>query len=204
VVVLAKELHLGRIVAASAGAQEPPRQCVHGPGQDQVHRDRGQQSAHDRAGRRALSEHEMHDQKTERVEHRDDCDRRERRVRAVPPRRLAVTADPVAGDREHERRQPEVAERRGVDEQSGIEAADGAEDRAAQQRDGDERDKKDFRHAADHVHLREDRDLQNRRDEEQHRGLEAVDRVHRFFVGISAATTSSESNRANGVTCTVR
>ena len=146
----------------------------------------------------------MHDQQPERVEHGDDRDRRERRVPAVASGRLAVAADPVAGDREHERREPEGAERRCVDEQAGEEAADRAEDRAAQQRDGDERDEQDVRHAAEHVHLREDRDLEDRRDEEQHRGLEAVDPVHRFFVEISAATASSESNRANGVTCTVR
>ena len=122
---------------------------------------------------------------------------------AVAAGRLAVAADPVAGDREHERRQAERAERRRVDDQAREEAAEGADDRAAQQRDGDERHEQKVRHASEDVHLREDRDLEDRRDEEEHRGLDAVEPVHRCLVEISAATASSESSCANGVTCTV-
>ena len=140
----------------------------------------------------------------DRVEHGDDGDRGERRVRAVAAGRLAVAPDPVAGERQHERRQPELAERRRVDEEAGEEAADRADDGAAQERDGDERHEHEIRHAAEHVHLREDRDLKDRRDEEQCRGLEAVDARHRFFVETSAATASSESKLANGWTFTVR
>ena len=61
-----------------------------------------------------------------------------------------------------------------------------------------------FQVAAEHAGLGEDRELQDRRDEQQSRGLEAVDRAHCRLVGTSAATASSESKRANGVTCTVR
>ena len=128
----------------------------------------------------------------------------ERRVRAVAAGGLAVPADPVARDRQHERRETELPERRGVDEQAGEEAADRAGDRAAQQRDCDEHHEQEVGDAAEDVHLREDRDLEDRRDEEEHRGLEAVEDAHRFLVEMSAATASSESKRANGATVTVR
>ena len=69
---------------------------------------------------------------------------------------------------------------------------------------GDEHHEQKVWDAAEHVRLREDRYLENRRDEEDDRGLDSVDAVHRFFVEMSAATVSSESKRANGSTCTVR
>ena len=72
---------------------------------------------------------------------------------AVAAGRLAVAADPVAGEREQERGEPERPERRGVDEQPGEEAADGADDRAAEERDRDERDEQEVGHAAEHVEI---------------------------------------------------
>ena len=129
-------------------------------------------------------------------------------MRAVAPGGLAVAADPVAGERQDERGEAELAERRRVDEQAGEEAARGADDRPAQQRHGDERHEQEVGHAAEHVDLREDRDLKDRRDEEQRRGLEAVDRRHgsfgERFVATRAATESSESKWANGATWIVR
>ena len=126
-------------------------------------------------------------------------------MRAVAARRLAVAADPVAGDRQHERGQPELRERRGVDEQPAEETADRTEERAAQQRDGDERHEQQVGLAAEHARLREDRDLEDRRDEQEHRGLEAVDAGHRLLRSRRGRRpTSSESKLANGLTCTVR
>ncbi len=123
---------------------------------------------------------------------------------AIASGRLSVASDPVAGDGEHERGQSQRAERRSVDEQSGEEAAERADDRSAQKRHGHEHDEQEVGHAAEHVHLREDRYLKDRRDEEEHRGLEAVDSVHRCVFGISAATASSDWSCADGVTCTLR
>ena len=127
---------------------------------------------------------------------------------AIASGRLAVAPDPVAGDRQHERRETEPAERRGVDEQPGEEASACADDRPAEERDGDEHHEQHIRHASEHVHLREDRDLHDRREEEERGGLDAVDDVHGSFgvrfVATRAATESSEPSDANGVTCTVR
>ena len=75
----------------------------------------------------------------------------ERRVGAVAAGRLAVAADPVAGDREQQRGDAERPEVRRVDEQPGPEAGDGAEDRAAQQRDAEQRDEQEVRRAAEDV-----------------------------------------------------
>ena len=125
---------------------------------------------------------------------------------AVASGRLAVAADPVPGDREHQRGEPELSERRRVDDQAGAEAADRADDRAAKQRDGDERHEQQVRHAAEQVDLGEDRDLDDRRDEEDHRGLDAVEHAHGSFgagfVETSAVTESSDPNWAYGATCT--
>ena len=88
-------------------------------------------------------------------------------MRAVASGRLAVASDPVAGDREDERREPEPAERRGVDEQAGEEPGARADDGSAEQRDGNERHEQHVGDAVEDVYLREDRDLQDRRDEER-------------------------------------
>ena len=133
----------------------------------------------DRSGRRALPEHEVHDEQSELVEHRHDGDREERRVRAVAAGRLAVAADPVARERQHERREAERAERGRVDDEPGEEAADRTDDAAAEQGDRDERDEQHVGHGAEDVDLREDRDLGDRCDEEQGGGLDAVADGHR-------------------------
>ena len=87
----------------------------------------------------------------------------------------------------------------------GEEAADGPDDAAAQQRDRDERDEQEVGDGAEDVHLREDRDLGDRRDEEQRGGLDAVaERSSCGFFGTSAATASSEPRLAKGCTCTWR
>ena len=77
----------------------------------------------------------MDDEEPDLVEDGDDRDREVRRVRAVAAGRLPVPADPEAGEREDERREAERAERGGVDDQAGEEAADRAGDAAAQERD---------------------------------------------------------------------
>ena len=92
-------------------------------------------------------------------------------------------------------------------EQPGEEAAYRADDRSAQQRDRDERHEQHVGDASEHVDLREDRDLHDRRDEQQRRGLEAVGDRHGSvdaFVGMRAATASIPVSFANGATCTVR
>ena len=61
-------------------------------------------------------------QRADRVEHGDDGHREQRRVRAVAPGRLAVAADPEAGEGEQERREPERAELRDVEHEPGPEA----------------------------------------------------------------------------------
>src|SRR5690348_5308417 len=111
-VVLAKQLHLGGVVGALARAQEHAHERIRRRGEDEVHDDRRQQAAHLRTGRRALTEHERDEQDPERVQEGDHCDREDRRVAAVAPCRLAVAADPIAGHGEHERGEPELAERR--------------------------------------------------------------------------------------------
>ena len=71
-----------------------------------------------------------------------------------------------------------MPERGRVDEQPGEEAAHRADDAAAQQRDRDERDEQHVGDGAEDVDLREDRDLDDRRDEEQGGGLDAVAEGH--------------------------
>ena len=62
----------------------------------------------------------------------------QRRVRAVAAGRLAVAADPVAGRASAGATvKPSVSSVIDVDEQAAEEAGDGAEDRAAQERDRD-------------------------------------------------------------------
>ena len=73
----------------------------------------------------------MEDERADRVEDGDDGDGEQRRVRAVASGRLAVAADPEAGEREQERGEAERAELGDVEQEPGPEAADRAEDRAA-------------------------------------------------------------------------
>ena len=76
---------------------------------------------------------------------------------------------------------------------------------AAEQGERDERDQEHVGHCAEDVNLGEDRDLGDRRDEQQGGGLDAVAERHRCgFFGTSTATESSEPRLANGCTCTCR
>jgi hypothetical protein len=147
----------------------------------------------------------MHDEQAELVEDGHDGNREERGMRTVAARGLPVTPDPVAGERQHERREAHRAESRGVDEESREEAADGADDAAAQQSERHERDEQQVRHCAEDMELGEDRDLCDRRHEEQDGSLDAVNQAHWFcFVGTSTATASSAPRSAKGCTCTCR
>src|SRR5579864_9424282 len=226
--VLAKELDLRGEVGALERPKQQADERIYGRGENEVHhRCRHKALEHGAAGS-ALAEHEVDEQSAERVEDRHHGDREERRVaakastwgrrtnaeRAMPARptcsasrRLAVAADPVAGDGQDERGEAELAESRRVDDEAGEEPGDGADDRPAEERDADERHEQHLRDAAEHVYLREDRDLSDGGDEQQRRGLEAVGDAHGFArgcLGTSAATASSESMFASGCTCTVR
>ena len=63
----------------------------------------------------------------------------ERRMRRAARGRLPKPADPKAGEREDERREPERLQRADVEHEARPESGDGAGERAAQQRDRDER-----------------------------------------------------------------
>src|SRR5579864_712524 len=205
--VLAKELDLRGEVGALERPKQQADECIYGRGENEVHhRCRHEALEHGAAGS-ALAEHEVDEQSAERIEDRHHGDREERRVPTVPSGRLAVAADPVAGDGQDERGEAELAESRRVDDEAGEESGDGADDRPAEERDADERHEQHLRDAAEHVYLREDRDLSDGGDEQQRRGLEAVGDAHGFArgcLGTSAATASSESMFASGCTCTVR
>ena len=132
--VLAKQPHLRAPLGCGRGEQAPRRARRPAGVSSRLKRDvrrAASSSSTTRAGDR-LAEQEVQDERAERYEHRHDGDREERRVRAVAAGRLAVAADPVAGEREQERGDAERPEVRRVDEQPGEEAADRAEDRAAQ------------------------------------------------------------------------
>src|SRR5256885_882813 len=73
--------------------------------------------------------------------------------------------DPVARERQHERREPHRAHGGGVDREPGEEAAHGTGHAAPQQGERDERDQQDVGNGAEDVSLREDRDLGDRRGE---------------------------------------
>src|SRR5436305_8371938 len=96
--VLAKQLHL--LEPARRRAEETPAERIDGQRQDQVEdqleRKRVQQHPRRRGG---VAEHVVEDERADGVEQRHDRDREERRVRPVAAGRLAVAADPVAGDR---------------------------------------------------------------------------------------------------------
>src|SRR5204863_6739489 len=119
------------------------------------------------------------------------------RVSPVAPGRLAVSADPVTGDRQQQRGDPERLQGRGVDDEAHGEPRDRAEDRPAQQRDRDERDEHEVGGAVKDVDLREQRDLDDGRDEEDRGRLGGVS-DHRRFFGISTSTELSVLKSANG------
>ena len=81
----------------------------------------------------------------------------------------------------------------------------GAVDRAAQERDRHQGQQHHVGIAAEDVDLAEDRHLQDRRDEHQHRDLERLDQVqpHGWFLrfGTRTITECRESKWTNGRTC---
>src|SRR5437764_2257510 len=136
---LAKEPHLGGELRPVERPQHSAAERVHGRGQDEVEEDRREERVEEDEPRGdVVTDHEVEDELAERREDGDDGDGDERRVAAVAAGRLAVAADPVAGDSQDERREPERAEVGGVDDEPGAEAAGGAEDGAAQARDADQ------------------------------------------------------------------
>src|SRR6187401_2384472 len=73
----------------------------------------------------------------------EDRDRKRSERGGIAPAaagRLAVAPGPVAGEREHDRRRPERAERHHVDEEPAGEARRRAGDRACGERNADDRD----------------------------------------------------------------
>src|SRR5438874_7953606 len=113
--VLAKEVHLrDRLAPALGRAERTAHERVDRPGQDQIERDALEERVEqDDAGRCRLAEHEVEREGAERVEEGDDAHGEERSMRAVAARRLPVAADPVPGEREQQRADPERAEVRG-------------------------------------------------------------------------------------------
>src|SRR3954454_1851228 len=126
---LAKETHLRGALERPAAAQRAPAEAEHGERQRDVHEDEPRQvDEHELPVRRLLQEN-LEGEGRDRDDHRRDGDGEVRRVRAVAAGRLAVAADPVAGRREHERRNAEDrAEGRDVDQEPRSEAGERAED----------------------------------------------------------------------------
>src|SRR6478609_7431629 len=184
--LLAKEPYLRRGLDRPGQSEEPPRERV----------DRQRLEQH-RPGRDLVAEQVVQDQRAELDEDRRDRDRHVRRVATVAARGLAVAADPVAGDREQQRGDAERGEVGRVDDQAGEEAGARAVDRAAQQRDRDQRQQHHVGVAAQNVDLAEDRHLEDRRHEHQQRDLGGLEQAgphgwFRFF-GTSTSTECSES-----------
>src|SRR5262245_10544163 len=155
--------------------EDPAAERIHRDGEDEVQDDlRGQGVDQAVLGRDRVTEQVMHPEVAQRVEDRDDGDRQERRMRAVPAGRLAVAADPVAGERQEQRARAERLQVRGVDEEPGVEACDRAEDRASQESDGRKRDEHEVGRAAARLDAREDRALEDHGREEDDAGLQDV------------------------------
>src|SRR5919201_949536 len=200
-----KEVHLLRALAAVERAYHAADERVHGQRQNQVEEDlRRQAIDEDDARRRVLPEHEVQRERADRVGDRDDADGDERCVRPVAPGRLAVAPDPVAGDREEKRRDAERVQVGRVDHEPRAESSDRAGDRPAQERDRDEGEQEQVRAPAEEGERGDDRDLDDRRDEQQHRRLRWLDRDHGSFgcgfLVTSTATASSEPKSTNGST----
>ena len=148
--------------------KQAPDDGVDRHGQQQVEGDALEERVEqDDAGRRRLAEDEAERQAPERVEEGDDRDREERRVGAVAAGGLAVAPDPVAGQRQQQRGEPERLEGRRVDDEAREESGAGSGHGTAQQRDGDERDEQEVGRAAEDLDVREDRDLEDRGEEDE-------------------------------------
>ena len=90
---------------------------------------------------------------------------------------------------------PERPEGRGVEQQSGHEASDRAEDRAAEERNREQCDQHDAR-GAEHPVLREDGQLKKGGDEQNERGLHAVHQPD--FFGTRTTTDWIEEKSTSG------
>ena len=139
----------------------------------------------------------MEEERTELDEDRRHGDGDERRVCAVAAGRLAVAADPVAGDRQQQRGDPERLQGRDVDDEADGEPRDRAEDRPSQERDRHQRHEHEVGGAVEDVDLREQRDLHDRRDQQDRGSLGGVG-DHRRFFGISTSTELRVLKSAKG------
>ena len=119
-------------------------------------------------------------------------------MRPVAAGRLAIAADPVAGNRQKQRRDAERLQRRRVDDEPGAEARGRPEDRSAQERNGDEGDEHEVGRSVEDVDLREQRHLKDRGDEENRGAFRDVG-CHRFF-GINTTSELSVLKFTNGCT----
>src|SRR5712691_128061 len=185
-----------------ARMQQSPGQRVDGNRQDQIQDDRRCQPAEDATRRRRLAQDETEHDRGSLIQEGDDSDRQHGGVRPVAAGRLAVAAGPVARECEQERGEAERAEDAGVGKQSRGETGHGAEDRAAEQGDGDERYEQQVRMTAEDVDVRHNRQLDDDHEKEQPSRLAGVGEHHgafgiRLWV-ISAVTASSEEKSTKG------
>src|SRR5215210_709018 len=203
--LLAKEPDLRRALRSRREREQPPRDRVHGEGEKQVQRDLRRERFEQHApGRDRVAEQVVQEQRPDLYEDGRHGDRDEGRMAAVTAGRLAVAADPVAGDRQEQRGDAERAQGGRVDEQPGREAGGGAIDRPAKERDRDQGEEDDVGIATQDRDVREDRHLQDRSDEDEHGGLERLEQVDRHRLrsfSTSTITDWSESKCTRGETC---
>src|SRR5439155_1245543 len=123
--------------------------------------------------------------------------------RPVPSCRLAVAADPEAGEREQERGEAERPEPGDIEQQSRPEAREGPEDRSLREGDCDDRDENEIRRAAEDPDRLDDRDLHHDGEEEEPgRFRRGQDHGTARLVGTSTRTTSRDVKSTSGSTCT--
>ena len=133
------------------------------------------------------------------------ADGEQRRVRAVASGRLAVAADPEAGEREQERGEAERADLRDVEHEPGPEAGERSEDRAGRECDGDEEDEDEVGRAAEDSDRGDDRHLHDDGEEEEHRRFRDGEGHGIFGRGLSlirTTTASTELKSTSGITWT--
>src|SRR5579862_63534 len=114
---LAKQPYLVDAVGQLVRWEEPAHERVDRQREDQVQQQVRRQGREEHARRGRVAEHEAQRERAERIQDRDDTDGEDRRMETVACGRLAVTADPVARERQEQRREAERAERGGVDQQ---------------------------------------------------------------------------------------
>src|SRR5918996_4775872 len=185
---LAKDAHL-------PGARNDVERRQHGAAQredrrreDQVEAHAGDGGVEQRPPRRdLLADEEVEHEAEHEHERRHDDDRDDGRVGAVAPGGLSITAGPVAGQREQQRGQPQRVEREHIEQEPPAEAGHRAGDRPAQERDADQDEQQHVGRAAEQVERREERRLEEGRDEH-----EAGDRGGVAHRSTSTTTESSE------------